>query len=68
MLTTVLSSMESNGQVYEYDYRIPEGHKKTVTKSWSDQTATIMDEYQKGTGQISEKHTGVELTRAGNNF
>ena len=63
MLTTGVISMKSNGQVYEYDYRIPEEHKKTVTKSWSDQTATIMDDIRKAQDIIRED-TGVELTRA----
>lgn len=63
MLTTGVISMKSNGQVYEYDYRIPEGHKKTVTKSWSDKTATIMDDIRKAQDIIRED-TGVELTRA----
>lgn len=63
MLTTGVISMKSNGQVYEYDYRIPEGHKKTVTKSWSDPTATIMDDIRKAQDIIKED-TGVELTRA----
>lgn len=63
MLTTGVISMKSNGQVYEYDYRIPEGHKKTATKSWSDQTATIMDDIRKAQDIIRED-TGVELTRA----
>lgn len=63
MLTTGVISMKSNGQVYEYDYRIPEGHKKNVTKSWSDQTATIMDDIRKAQDIIRED-TGVELTRA----
>lgn len=63
MLTTGVISMKSNGQVYEYDYRIPEGHKKTVTKSWSDQTATIMDDIRKAQDIIRED-TGAELIRA----
>ena len=63
MLTTGVISMKSNGQIYEYDYRIPEGHKKTVTKSWSDSTATIMDDIRKAQDVI-RTDTGVELTRA----
>lgn len=63
MLTTGVISMKSNGQIYEYDYRIPEGHKKTVTKSWSDPTATIMDDIRKAQDVI-RTDTGVELTRA----
>ena len=63
MLTTGVISMKSNGQIYEYDYRIPEGHKKTVTKSWSDPTATIMDDIRKAQ-DIIRTDTGVELTRA----
>lgn len=63
MLTTGVISMKSNGQIYEYDYHIPEGHKKTVTKSWSDPTATIMDDIRKAQDVI-RTDTGVELTRA----
>lgn len=63
MLTTGVISMKSNGQIYEYDYRIPEGHKKTVEKSWSDPTATIMDDIRKAQDVI-RTDTGVELTRA----
>lgn len=63
MLTTGVISMKSNGQIYEYDYHIPEGHKKTVTKSWSDSTATIMDDIRKAQ-DIIRTDTGVELTRA----
>lgn len=63
MLTTGVISMKSNGQIYEYDYRIPEGHKKTVTKSWSDPTATIMDDIRKAQDVIMTD-TGVKLTRA----
>lgn len=63
MLTTGVISMKSNGQIYEYDYRIPEEHKKTVTKSWSDPTATIMDDIRKAQDVI-RTDTGVELTRA----
>lgn len=63
MLTTGVISMKSNGQIYEYDYRIPEEHKKTVEKSWSDPTATIMDDIRKAQDVI-RTDTGVELTRA----
>ena len=63
MLTTGVISLKSNGQIYEYDYRIPEGHKKTVTKSWSDPTATIMDDIRKAQDVI-RTDAGVELTRA----
>lgn len=63
MLTTGVISMKSNGQIYEYDYRIPEGHKKNVTKSWSDPTATIMDDIRKAQDVI-RTDTGVELTKA----
>lgn len=62
-LTTGMIVMEGNGQVYEYDYQMPENHKTTVTKSWSDPTATIMEDIRKGIQQIVDD-TGVKPERA----
>lgn len=62
-LTTGTIVMEGNGQVYEYDYQIPESHKVTVTKSWSDPAATIIEDIRKGIDKIVED-TGVTVTRA----
>lgn len=62
-LTTGTIVMEGNGQVYEYDYQMPEGHKKTVTTSWSNPSATIMNDIRNGIQQIVED-TGVTPERA----
>lgn len=62
-LTTGTIVMEGNGQAYEYDYQMPEDHKVTVTKSWSDPTATIMEDIRKGIQKIVDD-TGVTPERA----
>lgn len=62
-LTTGTIVMEANGQAYEYDYGMPEDHKVTVDKSWSDPTATIMEDIRKGKEKIQED-TGVTVERA----
>lgn len=62
-LTTGTIVMESNGQVYEYDYGMPEGHKITVTTSWSDPSAPIMEDIRTGIQKI-EEDTGVTVERA----
>ena len=62
-LTTGTIVMEGNGQVYEYDYGMPAEHKVTTEKSWSDPTATILDDIRKGMQKI-EEDTGVTVTRA----
>ena len=63
VLTTGVISVEGNGQVYDYDYQIPEGHKVTVTKSWSDPTAPILADIRAGIEKI-EHDTGVTVERA----
>ena len=62
-LTTGVISVEGNGQVYDYDYQMPEGHKVTVSKSWSDPTADILGDIRAGIEKI-EEDTGVTVTRA----
>ena len=62
-LTTGTIVMEGNGQVYEYDYGMPEGHKATVTKSWSDPTAPILEDIRTGKQKILDD-TGVTVERA----
>lgn len=62
-LTTGAIVMQGNGQVYEYDYGVPNDHKVTVTKSWSDPTATIMEDIRNGIQKIVED-TGVTVERA----
>ena len=63
LLTTGVISLESNGQAYTYDYGLSAGQKPTVTKSWSDTTAPIIDDirtWQDG----REDETGERPTRA----
>lgn len=62
-LTTGTIVVEGNGQVYEYDYQMPEEHKKTVGKSWSDPTANILNDIREGIDKI-ENDTGVTVERA----
>ena len=62
-LTTGTIAMEGNGQVYEYDYQMPEGHKVTVGTSWSDPSADIIGDIQKAIETI-ENDTGATITRA----
>ena len=62
-LTTGTIAMKGNGQVYEYDYQMPEGHKVTVTTSWSDPSADIIGDIQKAIETI-ENDTGATITRA----
>lgn len=62
-LTTGTIVMEGNGQAYEYDYQMPESHKVTVKKSWSDPTATIMNDIREGIEKIKDD-TGVVPERA----
>ena len=63
MLTTGMISLSGNGQVYDYDYGVPSGHKITTAKSWSDPTATIIDDIRTLKETIVND-TGVEVTRA----
>lgn len=62
-LTTGTISMTGNGQNYDYDYGIPSNHKKTVTKSWSDKTAPIMEDIRTAIQTILDD-TGVKVERA----
>lgn len=62
-LTTGTIVMEGNGQIYEYDYGMPDEHKVTVTKSWSDPTAPILEDIRKGKQKILDD-TGVTVERA----
>lgn len=63
MLTTGVISLSGNGQVYDYDYGVPSGHKITTAKSWSDPTATIIDDIR-NLKETIVNDTGVEVTRA----
>lgn len=63
MLTTGEITVEGNGQIYDYDYHMPSSHKVTTSKSWSDPTATILDDIRKGM-ELIEQETGVTIERA----
>lgn len=62
-LTTGAIAMEANGQIYSYDYGMPEGHKVEATTSWSDPEADIIGDIQTGMDKI-EDDTGIKVTRA----
>lgn len=63
LLTTGAIDIEANGQAYSYDYGMPESHKATVTKAWSDSTADILADISSWQDTI-ESDTGVRPTRA----
>lgn len=62
-LTTGSIAIVANGQAYNYDYGIPEEHKGTVEKSWSDPTADILGDIRTWQETV-EADTGVKPTRA----
>lgn len=63
MVSTGTIMIEGNGQVYEYDYHMPDNHKQTVKKSWSDPKADIFEDIRKAIETV-EEDTGVRLARA----
>lgn len=63
LLTTGSIAMQSNGQVYEYDYGLSTQQKPTVTKSWTETTADIIDDIRTWQDE-REDETGVRPTRA----
>lgn len=62
-LTTGAISIRANGQDYDYDYQIPENHKSSVSKAWSDPEATIIDDIREALNVV-EDDTGVRPSRA----
>lgn len=62
-LTTGAISISANGQDYDYDYQILENHKGTVSTSWSDPSAAIIDDIRESL-QTIEDDTGNRPTRA----
>lgn len=62
-LTTGTIVMSSNGQLYEYDYGMPETHKVNATADWSDPTSDIMGDIRTGISLINTD-TGVTVKRA----
>lgn len=63
LLTTGGISISANGQDYDYDYGMKDENKVTVTKSWSDPTADIINDIITWQDKI-EEDTGVRPTRA----
>lgn len=61
-LTTGAISIVANGQAYNYDYGVSAEQKVEAAKSWSDPTASIIDDIK--LWQEREDITGVKLTRA----
>lgn len=63
-LTTGIITMESNGQVFNFDYGVPAEHKITVGTSWSDLTnSDPMEDIRQAKEQILDD-TGAVITRA----
>ena len=63
-LTTGVVTMQSNGQVFSFDYGVPAGHKITVGTSWSDLTnSDPMEDIRQAKEQILDD-TGAVITRA----
>ena len=62
VLTTGTITLASNGQGYTYDFEMPSENKTTVTKSWSDPTADIIEDINNI--KTAFKAKGVTLTRA----
>lgn len=63
LITTGSVVLASNGQSYNYDYGVKSEQKKTVSTSWSDETADIINDIRTWQDQI-EDNTGVRPTRA----
>lgn len=61
-VTTGTITLASNGQAYTYDFDVPTEQKTTVTKSWSDPTADIINDINKIVTDMKAK--GVTITRA----
>lgn len=63
-LTTGVVTMQSNGQVFSFDYGVPADHKITVATSWSDLTnSDPMEDIRVAKEQILDD-TGAVITRA----
>lgn len=63
LISTGVIALENNGQVYTYDYKMPESHKVTASKSWSDPDADILGDIDAGINRILEDE-GATVTRA----
>lgn len=63
LITTGGISISANGQNYDYDYGLQEWQNVTVTTSWSDPSATIIEDIRKWQDKVEEE-SGVRPTRA----
>lgn len=63
LLTTGGISISANGQNYDYDYGMKDYQKVTVKKSWSDPSASILEDIEEWQRTVEET-TGVKPTRA----
>lgn len=63
LLTTGAISISANGQNYDYDYGFEDWQKVEASKSWSDKTATIVDDIRGWQDEVEEQ-TGVRPSRA----
>lgn len=63
LITTGGISISANGQNYDYDYGLQDWQNVTVTKSWSDPSATIIEDIRKWQDEV-EQRSGVRPTRA----
>lgn len=61
-LTTGAIAITANGQAYNYDYGLPEGHKSQVETSWSDSTSDPIEDMRIAMDKV-EDDTGVRPTR-----
>lgn len=62
LISTGSISIESNGQLYEYDYHVPSGHIQNATVSWDNPDADIVGDIKKGLDTV-EEDTGVRPSR-----
>lgn len=63
-LTTGAISMSANGQIFTYDYGVPNNHKGTVAVSWSDYANSDPIEDIRKAKEVISNETGAVITRA----
>ena len=63
-LTTGVIAMANNGQVFSYDYGIPNNHKVTVQTAWSNYQSSDPIADIRALKKTIRSETGVECTRA----
>jgi hypothetical protein len=62
LLTTGTVMVSSNGQDYDYDFRVPAQNKVTVTKNWDDPEADIIGDINDGL-EVVNSATGTRPSR-----